>query len=65
MHVEPSRHPERYAMSWPGMPLGLSYDQARNYWIQHRKPFSYQLERFAYNPKTGQCDTVGFDLQKS
>lgn len=65
MNIESSREPERYVMVWPGLPSGLTKDQARNFWIQHKKPKSYQLERFYYNPKTGHTETIGFDKQRS
>lgn len=61
MRVESSRDPERYAMTWPGMPLGLTKDQARNFFIQHNKPRTYVIERFYYNPKTGHAETIGYD----
>lgn len=65
MNVYASREPERYAMVWPGVPIGLSMIQARNWWIQHRKPRSYQLERFEYNTKTGLVKTIGYDVCRS
>lgn len=60
-HVESSRDPERYAMLWPGCPLGLSKDQARNWFIQHKKPRGYVLERIAYDPRTGRLETIGYE----
>lgn len=62
-HIESSRDPERYVMVWPGCPAGLSKDQARNWFLQHRKPRSYQLERFYYEPKSGKVETIGYDKQ--
>lgn len=62
--VDSSRDPERYVMTWPGCPAGLSKDQARNWFIQHKKPRGYQLERFHYNPKTGIVETIGYDGQR-
>ena len=60
-HIESSREPERYMMVWPGVPAGLSRDQARNFFIAHKKPKGYVLERFDYNAKTGFTSTVGYE----
>ena len=61
MNVEASREPERYTMVWPGMPTGLNKDQAKNFFLEHKKPKSYILERFTYNPITGHFQTFGYD----
>lgn len=60
-HIESSRDPERYIMVWPGCPAGLSKDQARNWFIQHRKPRGYVLERFHYDPRNGKVETIGYE----
>ena len=60
-HIEPSRDPERYIMAWPGCPVGLSKDQARNWFLQHKKPSGYVLERFHYDPKSGKVETIGYE----
>lgn len=62
MKVEASRDPERYTMVWPGIPAGLSRDQARNFFLQHKKPRTYVLERFTYNCLTGHFQTFGYDV---
>lgn len=59
--VDSSREPERYCMTWPNLPIGLSKDQARNWFLQHRKPRTYEVERFDYNTKTGIATTFGYD----
>ena len=61
IHVESSREPERYVMVWPGCPSGLSKDQARNWFLQHKKPKGYQLERFDYDAKSGHVKTIGYE----
>jgi hypothetical protein len=61
MRIDQTRDPERYVMAWPGCPAGLSKDQARNWFIQHKKPKTYVMERFYYNPKTGHAETIGYD----
>lgn len=60
-HIEPTREPERYAMVWPGIPPGLTKDQAKNFFVEHRKPRTYVMERFTYNPLTGHFSSFGFD----
>lgn len=59
--VESSREPERLMMVWPGCPAGLSKDQARNWFLQHKKPKGYQLERFDYDQETGLMKTIGYE----
>lgn len=61
--IESSRDPERYIAVWPGCPAGLSKDQARNWFIQHKKPRGYELERIQYDPKSGRVETIGYDKQ--
>lgn len=60
-YVESSRDPERYIMVWPGVPSCLTKDQARNWFLQHKKPRGYVLERLNYNPKNGWLQTIGYD----
>lgn len=59
--VESSREPERFMMVWPGCPTGLSKDQARNWFLQHKKPKGYRLDRFEYDHKSGLVKTIGFE----
>lgn len=61
LHTEPSRQPERFMMAWPGCPAGLSKDQARNWFLQHKKPKGYHLERFDYDAKSGLVKTIGYE----
>lgn len=61
IHTESSRHPERFIMVWPGCPVNLSKDQARNWFLQHKKPRGYVLERFHYDPKSGKVETIGYE----
>lgn len=60
-HVESSREPERYHTMFPGLPVGLSKDQARNWFIEHKKPKGFMLERFEYDAKNGVARTIGYD----
>lgn len=48
-------------MVWPGCPSGLSKDQARNWFIQHKKPSGYVLERFHYDVRSGKVETIGYE----
>lgn len=59
LRVESSREPERKVAVWPGMPTGLTKDQARNFFLRHIKPRTYEVERFYYHPKTGRTETIG------
>lgn len=59
LRVESSRQPELKVMVWPGMPKGLTKDQARNLFLAHVKPRAYRMERFHYNPLTGRTETIG------
>jgi hypothetical protein len=63
IRVESSRDPERKVMVWPGMPIGLSRDQARNLFDAHVKPRQYVVDRFYYNPRTGRTETIGQNTQ--
>ena len=60
-HVESSREPERYHTMFPGLPVGLSKDQARNWFIEHKKPKGFMLERFEYDARNGVARTIGYD----
>jgi len=59
MIVESSRDPERQVMVWPGIPAGLTREQALAWWERHKKPKVYKLERFHYTPATGRFETIG------
>lgn len=61
MNIEPTRHQERYKMVWPGIPTGLTREQAINWFTQHKKPKLYFVEGFSYNPLTGFFSTVGYE----
>lgn len=61
IRVESSRDPERRVMVWPGMPRGLTREQAIRFFETYIKPRSYEVERFYYHPKTGRTETIGKD----
>lgn len=61
MRAESSRDPERYTTNFPGCPKGLSKDQARNWFIEHKKPKGFVMERFEYDARNGVARTIGYD----
>lgn len=62
MNIEPTRDKELHATVWPGIPAGLTKDQAKNFFLQHRKPRNYVMQNFSYNPLTGHFHTYGYDI---
>lgn len=39
-------------------PKGMTQEQARNWFLQHKKPRIYQLHRFTYYPEKGLIRTL-------
>lgn len=62
IRVDSTREAERYQTVFPGLPVGLSKEQARNWFIAHKKPRGFMLERFEYDAKNGVARTIGYDV---